>query len=96
VIPILLSYSEPGEGPRVPYQNAPLESRILAVADSYETTLASGTSGMSPSVAIGSIVERAGREFDPKVVEAFVGAFQHGRAQAAATKPRPVVTSPSR
>jgi len=96
VIPILLSYSEPGHGASVPYQDMPLESRILAVADNYETTLASGTSGMSPSVAIGSIVERAGREFDPKVVEAFVDAFQHGRAQVAATKSRPTVTSPAR
>ena len=96
VIPILLSYTEAGQGPTVRYQETPLESRILAVADSYETTLASGTSGMSPSVAIGSIVERAGREFDPKVVEAFVDAFQHGRAQAAATKSRPAVTSPAR
>jgi HD-GYP domain-containing protein (c-di-GMP phosphodiesterase class II) len=41
---------------------------------------------MSPSVAIGSIVERAGAEFDPKVVEAFVAAFQHGRAQTVVAK----------
>ncbi len=82
VIPILLAYAESSEGKAVSYQNAPLESRILAVADAYET-LTSGSGGMSPSVAIGSIVERAGAEFDPKVVEAFVAAFQHGRAQTA-------------
>jgi hypothetical protein len=86
VIPILLAYSKAGEGKAVAYKDAPLESRILAVADAYET-LTSGSSGMSPSVAIGRIVERAGAEFDPKVVEAFVAAFQHGRAQTTGAKP---------
>ncbi len=85
IIPILLAYAESGDGKAVSYQNAPLESRILAVANAYET-LTSGSGGMSPSVAIGSIVERAGTEFDPKVVEAFVAAFQHGRAQTVVAK----------
>ena len=85
VIPILLAYSEPSDGNKVPYQNAPLESRILAVADAYET-LISGSSGISPSIATANIAERAGAEFDPKVVEAFVAAFQRGRAQARTAK----------
>ena len=95
VIPILLAYAEPGEGKAIAFQEAPLESRILAVADAYET-LTSGTGGMSPSVAIGSVVERAGVEFDPKVVEAFVAAFQHGRAQTAGAKAQSGVTVPRR
>jgi hypothetical protein len=85
VIPILLAYAESSDGKSVPYQSAPLESRILAVADAYET-LTSGSGGMPPSVAIGNIVERSGADFDPKVVEAFVAAFQHGRAQTVAAK----------
>jgi hypothetical protein len=85
VIPILLAYSESNEGKAMPYQQAPLESRILAVADAYET-LTSGSGGMSPSVAIGSIVERAGSEFDRKVVDAFVAAFQRERAQTVGPK----------
>lgn len=85
VIPILLAYSESSEGKAVPYRDAPMESRILAVADAYES-LTSGSGGMSPSVAIGNIVERAGTEFDPKVVEAFVAAFQQGRAQMVGAK----------
>ncbi len=85
VIPILLAYSEPIDGKPASYQDTPLESRILAVADAYET-LTSGSGGMPPSVAIGNIAERAGTEFDRKVVEAFVGAFQHGRAQTVALK----------
>ena len=85
VIPILLAYSELVEEKAVPYQNPPLESRILAVADAYET-LTSGSGGMPPSVAIGNIVERSGAQFDPKVVQAFIAAFQHGRAQTVATK----------
>jgi len=96
VIPILLAYAEPGEGRKaVTYQEAPLESRILAVADAYET-LTSGSGGISPSVAIGSIVERAGTEFDPKVVEAFVAAFQHERARTAGAKSQSGVTVPRR
>lgn len=78
-IPILLAYSESKEGKATPYQDTPLESRILAVADAYET-LISGKGGMPPSVAIGNIAKRAGTEFDPEVVEAFAGAFQHGRS----------------
>jgi hypothetical protein len=85
VIPILLVYAESGGGKTISYQHAPLESRILAVADAYES-LTSGSGGMSPSVAIGNIVERASAEFDPKVVEAFVAAFQHGRAQTGGAK----------
>ena len=95
VIPILLAYAESSEGKAVTYQEAPLESRILAVADAYET-LTSGSGGISPSVAIGSIVERVGTEFDPKVVEAFVAAFQHERAQTAGAKSQSGVTVPRR
>ena len=85
VIPILLAYAETSDGKATSYQDTPLESRILAVADAYET-LTSGSGGMPPSEAIGNITERAGKEFDRKVVEAFVGAFQHGRAQTVGPK----------
>jgi len=79
-IPILLVYSASKEGKASRYQDTPLEARILAVADAYET-LISGKRGMPPSIAIGNIAERAGVEFDSSVVEAFAGAFQHGRSQ---------------
>jgi len=85
VIPILLAYAEASEGKAVPYRDAPLESRILAVADAYET-LTSGSGGMSPGEAIGNIAERADKEFDPQVVDAFVAAFKHGRAQMVGAK----------
>jgi len=93
-IPILLAYSEANEGKAASCQDMPLESRILAVADAYET-LTSGSSGMPPSVAIGNIVEREGTEFDPQVVEAFVAAFRHGRAQTSGTKSQTDVTAPT-
>ncbi len=85
VIPILLAYSEASDGNKVPFQNAPLESRILAVADAYES-LISGSGGISPSIAMVNIAERAGAEFDPQVVDAFVAAFQRGRAQTGTPK----------
>ena len=65
------------------------------MADAYET-LTSGSGGIAPSVAIGSIVERAGTEFDPQVVGAFEAAFQHGRAPMAGAKPQPSATAPRR
>jgi len=51
---------------------------------------------MPPSVAIGNIVEREGTEFDLQVVEAFVAAFRHGRAQTAGAKSQADVTAPAR
>jgi HD-GYP domain-containing protein (c-di-GMP phosphodiesterase class II) len=84
VLPILLAHTE-NEGKVTLSPDAPIETRILAVADAYET-LTGGSTGMAPSVAIESIAKRAGAEFDPKVVEAFVSVFQQGRAQPVSTK----------
>lgn len=85
VIPILLAYVESSEGKAIAYKDAPLESRILAVADAYESQT-SGSGGAAPSAAIGSIVERSGKDFDPTVVDAFVSAFQYGRSQMAGAR----------
>jgi len=55
-----------------------LEARVLAVADSYET-LTSGHSGekpLSPAQAEEVIVGGSGSQFDARVVDAFVKAFQ--------------------
>jgi HD domain len=83
VIPIVLAYQtacENGGAPRT-CEHLPLEARIIAVADEYETLTSDPNSRLAPSEAIGMIVERAGVQFDKAVVDAFVAAFQYGRMQ---------------
>ncbi|MDR2549681.1 MAG: HD domain-containing protein [Desulfobulbus sp.] len=57
---------------------APLGSRILAVADAYDS-LTFGNDGqpaVSPAEARDIVVAKAGTEFDPEVVTAFATAFE--------------------
>ena len=57
----------------------PVAARILAVADSYET-LTSGhavAKALSPAQAEEAIIKGSGSEFDARVVDAFIKAFQH-------------------
>jgi HD-GYP domain-containing protein (c-di-GMP phosphodiesterase class II) len=51
----------------------PLGSRILAVADAFDamTTDRPYRKGMPPWEALEEIVNKAGKQFDPEVVEAF-------------------------
>lgn len=54
----------------------PLEARILAVADAYEAMIADRPyrAGMSDSEARAELNRCAGSQFDPRIVEAFLGA----------------------
>jgi HD-GYP domain-containing protein (c-di-GMP phosphodiesterase class II) len=83
VIPIVLAYQKACENASTQRtcEHLPLEARIIAVADEYETLTSDPSSRVAPSEAIGMIVERAGVQFDKKVVDAFVAAFQYGRMQ---------------
>ncbi len=86
VIPIVLSYQGhlDAEGhPSGFSETMPLEARILAVADSYETLTSDPASRMAPQDAIKDIQSRSGVDFDPKVVDSFVDAYQYGRMQMA-------------
>jgi HD-GYP domain-containing protein (c-di-GMP phosphodiesterase class II) len=61
----------------------PLESRILAVADAYEAMIADRPyrRGMAPEDARGELERCAGTQFDPTVVEAFLGTLAAPRAR---------------
>jgi len=81
IIPIILAhhdrYDGTGEKKRVT-EEIPLEARVISVADVYDAMTSDRPyrKAMSPYDAKEIIVKGAGKEFDPKVVGAFVNAFQ--------------------
>jgi HD-GYP domain-containing protein (c-di-GMP phosphodiesterase class II) len=58
----------------------PLEARILAVADAYEAMIADRPyrAGMPALTACEELVRCSGTQFDPTVVDAFIGALESG------------------
>ncbi len=80
VLPIILSHHDRFDGsgytPKVG-EEIPLESRILAVADAFDAMTSDRPyrKGSSPYEAREVIEKNSGREFDPKVVSAFLAAF---------------------
>ncbi len=56
--------------------NAPLEARILLVADVYDSLTSAKDSHISPSEAVERISQRAGIEYDADVVDAMVKVFR--------------------
>ncbi len=80
IIPIILGHHERFDGSGYFAQhgeNIPLESRVLAVADVYDALISDRPyrKAMSPFQAREIIVQGAGTDFDPKVVKAFLRAF---------------------
>ncbi len=86
VLPIILAHHDKydGSGYR-PYkgQEIPVEARVLAVADAYDTLTADRPyrRAVTPFEAKQLIVSGAGASFDPTVVNAFVNAFEHGEME---------------
>lgn len=68
----------------------PLESRILAVADTFDALTHDRIhrAAVSPDRAVNVIRDNAGRQFDPRVVDAFLVLYGRGElVPAAATSP---------
>jgi len=83
VIPIVLCHHDKFDGSGYhPTQgeNIPLESRILSVADAFDSLTSDRPyrKGITPFDAKEVIIKSSGKEFDPKVVEAFMEAFRRG------------------
>lgn len=77
IIQIILGYQaakEQAEKSKPPI--GPLESRILLVADTYDSLTSARRAQISPSEAMERIAQRAGIEYDADVVEAMVSAFR--------------------
>jgi putative nucleotidyltransferase with HDIG domain len=81
VLPIILSHHDRFDGSGYTEKagdEIPLEARILSVADAYDAIVSDRPyrKGSSPFEAREVIERGAGREFDPKVVQAFLVAFR--------------------
>ena len=80
VIPVVMAHQKIVKGEITAASGElPLEARILAVADTYETLTSGPTrdKAMSPTQAEEVIVGGSGTDFDARVVDAFVKAFAH-------------------
>lgn len=82
VIPIILAYNEhyDGSGHYTEGKNIPIESRVLAVADVYDSQVSDNSyrKAISPYEAKVIIENGSGTDFDTKVVQAFLKAFSRG------------------
>jgi putative nucleotidyltransferase with HDIG domain len=83
VIPIVLAHHDRFDGSGyhpTAGTDIPLEARIIAVADVYDSLTSDRPyrKAMSPFDARSVIEKGAGTEFDPMVVEAFLSAFRNG------------------
>ncbi|HSL24097.1 MAG TPA: HD-GYP domain-containing protein [Vicinamibacterales bacterium] len=86
VIPIILAHHDRFDGSGyhpTRGDEIPLESRIIAVADVYDSLTSDRPyrKAMSPFDARDVIVRGAETEFDPRVVAAFQHAFRHGELE---------------
>ena len=77
VIEIIKYHHEHYDGNGYPYglkgEEIPLGSRVIAVADAYDSMVSDRAyrAGLSPEVALKNIEERAGTQFDPAIVKLF-------------------------
>jgi putative nucleotidyltransferase with HDIG domain len=86
ILPIILAHHEKFDGSG--YNDAlgediPLEARVLSVADVYDSLTSDRPyrKAMPPFEAKDVIANGAGKEFDPKVVKAFLKAFGRGEME---------------
>ncbi|GBC84047.1 Cyclic di-GMP phosphodiesterase response regulator RpfG [bacterium HR11] len=87
VVPGMRYHHENWDGTGYPFglkgEQIPLIARIVAVADTFDamTTDRPYQRRMPTEKAVERIVMLSGRRFDPKVVQAFVQAYEHGALQ---------------
>jgi putative nucleotidyltransferase with HDIG domain len=90
VIPIVLAHHDRFDGSGhhpTAGEDIPLEARIIAVADVYDSLTSDRPyrKAMSPFDAKSIIEKGAGTDFDPRVVDAFLTAFRYGELETRAT-----------
>jgi HD domain-containing protein len=85
VIPLVMAFQETRDAKRnYVGEHLPLEVRVLAVADTYETLTAGRNSkALSPTQAQEAILSGSGTDYDPKVVGAFLKVIHQPRGAAA-------------
>lgn len=86
VLPIILSHHDKfdgsGYGP-TKGEDIPLEARIISVADAYDAMVSDRPyrKAITPFEARDVLMKGAGKDWDPRVVEAFQAAFRGGRME---------------
>jgi putative two-component system response regulator len=91
-IPMILYHHESWDGSGYPKglrgQEIPEEARLLAVADTFDAITSDRPyrKAHSPEFAYNEIVKRAGIQFDPKIVGAFVSCWERGEIQTIRTQ----------
>jgi HD-GYP domain-containing protein (c-di-GMP phosphodiesterase class II) len=86
ILPIILAHHEKYDGSgynQTQGNKIPLEARVLSVADVYDSLTSDRPyrKAMSPFEAKDVIENGVGKEFDPKVVKAFLKAFSRGEME---------------
>ena len=89
VLPIILAHHDrfDGSGYHATHGDGiPLEARIISVADVYDSLVSDRPyrKAMSPFEAREILEKGAGKEFDPKIVEAFMAASRRGEMEVPA------------
>ena len=89
VLPIVLAHHDRFDGSGyypIAGEEIPLEARIIAVADAYDAMTSDRPylKGMSFIEARDVIKGKSGNDFDPRVIDAFLVAFQRGEMEAPA------------
>ncbi len=88
VIPYIISHHERYDGNGYPYglkgENIPIEGRVLAVVDTFDAILSDRPyrPSANPEKAIDELTKFKELQFDPKVVDAFLDAFNDGEINA--------------
>jgi response regulator RpfG family c-di-GMP phosphodiesterase len=84
VIPYIIAHHEKYDGTGYPYglagEDIPIEGRLLAVADTFDAIMSDRPYRMkaNPEMAIDELTKFSGTQFDPKVVDAFITAYESG------------------
>ncbi|MGD8628427.1 MAG: HD-GYP domain-containing protein [bacterium] len=86
IIPIILAHHDKFDGTgyhEISGEEIPLEARIIAVADWYDSLTSDRPyrRAMSPFDAKEAIFRESGTEFDPEVVDAFIQAFRENEME---------------
>ena len=86
VLPIILSHHDKFDGSGYTAsqgENIPVEARVIMVADVYDSLTSDRPyrKAMAPHEARETIMQGSGKEFDPKVVDAFVMAYRKGELE---------------
>ena len=84
VAPVIHAHQERYDGKGYPVgldgESIPLSARILAVVDAYEAMISHRIyrTSLAPAQAVTELKTEAGRQFDPHLVDVFLGLFPSG------------------